>query len=48
MDLDGNKIKEWYGAREAATSLGFSPSSVSRTCRGERKTYKNFTWKFKD
>lgn len=50
LSLDGNIIKEWIGASDAAKILGISQSHISSCCREEygRKTYKGFIWKFKN
>lgn len=46
-DLDGNFIKEWNNAPEAAEYLGCkNASGITRCLRGERFKYKDFIWKF--
>lgn len=45
-DLNENFIKEWSSAYEA-NKYNFNNSGISKCCRGERKKYKNFIWKFK-
>ena len=51
MDLSGNFINEYSTICEAYTSLGVNPktsSHISDCCRGKMKTYKGYTWKYKD
>jgi hypothetical protein len=45
-DSNGNFIKEWSSASEA-NKYNFNNSGISKCCRGERKLYKNFIWRFK-
>lgn len=44
--LDGRLIKIWPSLSEAARQLGLRTGSLTRACRGERKTYKGFIWKY--
>lgn len=45
-DLDGNFIKEWDNACEAAEYLNAkNASGITRCLRGDRYKYKNFIWK---
>jgi len=44
-DLNGNFIKIWDSARQAAKELGFDSSSISKVCRGELTDYKGYKWK---
>ena len=48
-DMKGNEIKEWFGASEAARSLGLIQSHISACCRNlyGRKSIGGFKWKFK-
>lgn len=46
FDLNGNFIKEYGSARHAERILNIK-RGVSKVCRGERKQYCNFLWKFK-
>lgn len=41
-----NVIKEYSSVTSAAKDTGLSYKYIYRVCRGERKTYKNFIWKF--
>lgn len=43
--LDGEFIREWESTQECGRN-GFTQQSVSACCRGERKTYKGFIWKY--
>lgn len=46
-DKDGNFIKEWSHAREAAESLGLSKRAIYECCMGRSKTSGGFIWKRK-
>jgi len=46
-DLNNNLIKTWNSGQEIKKQLNFNASAISKCCRGERKKYKNFIWKFK-
>lgn len=46
-DLDGNHLKDWVSGREIKRELKYNPSAISECCRGLRKTYKKYIWKFK-
>ena len=49
-DLEGNWIRDWDSARQAAEGLGIKYkgiSSVLTSKDGRYRTYKNFIWKFK-
>lgn len=43
-DLEGNFIKEWNNAPEAADALGFKSNGITRCIRGDRFKYKEFIW----
>jgi len=45
-DLQGNFIKEWASAVEAATQLHINRGNISCCCRNERKTAGGFKWKY--
>lgn len=47
-DLDGNFIKEWPTAVEAAEALHIKSKYITSTCRGHQKTYSNMKWRYKD
>lgn len=47
LDLDNNFIKEWKSGQEVKRELGYNASAISECCRGIRKKYKNYIWKFK-
>lgn len=47
-DSEGNFIREWYGANEAAKKLGICQSNIWRILNGDRKTIKGFTFKYKN
>lgn len=46
-DLQGNFVREFPSQTEVERQLGFNQSCVSRVCRGERKYYNGYIWKFK-
>ena len=45
-DLEGNFIREWVSTRECGRN-GYNYSSVAACCRGKRKKYKGFIFKYK-
>ena len=47
-DLDGNFIKEWPTAVEAAEALHIKSKYITSTCRGHQKTYSNMKWRYKN
>ena len=47
-DLDGNFIREWDALIDIQNELGIFSVSVSRVCKGKRKTAGSFKWKYKD
>jgi len=47
IDLEGNVIKEWYGAREASNVLKIKQDCIWNCCHYHRKTYKGYIWIFK-
>lgn len=46
-DLNGDFIKEWNSAEEAAKELNIDSSSIRKCCRGEKKHAYHFVWKNK-
>lgn len=46
-DLNGNLIKEWNSAKDAANSVGIAVQCITAVCRGVNKTSKGFIWKYK-
>lgn len=47
--IDGEFIKEWQSAKEAARCLGYSHSSgIDKSCNAGGKIYKGYIWKRKD
>ncbi|MFX1499407.1 MAG: hypothetical protein ACFFDH_00425 [Promethearchaeota archaeon] len=34
------------GSKEAMRQTGYSQGHISEVCRGEKKTYKSFIWKY--
>ena len=41
-------INEFGGIREAERWTGFYASHISKCCKKEIKSYKNYIWKYKD
>jgi hypothetical protein len=48
MSLDGDFIKEWRCAYHVELEIGYFSTHISNCCRGGKKTYKQFKWKFKN
>lgn len=46
-DLEGNLIKTWDTAVQAAKTLGICDVPIRKCCHGKEKTYKGFIWRFK-
>lgn len=44
--LDGDLVKRWSCAKEAKESLGYSATNIALCCKGERKSYNGFIWKY--
>lgn len=47
IDMSGNIIKEWDGARDASKKLGIKQNCIWACCHHERLTYKGFIWVLK-
>lgn len=45
-DLQGNKIKEWYNAKEITRQLGVDNSNIIKCCKKQRKQCGGFLWKY--
>lgn len=45
---EGEQIREWDSIKEAATSIGISPSTISKVLRGKNKSGGGFVWKYKN
>jgi hypothetical protein len=46
-DINNNIIKEWNSGQEIVKTLNYNATGISECCRGIRKQYKSFIWKFK-
>ena len=46
--MDGSFIKEWDKISDINKDLGFKKIPIYRVCSGERKSFKDFIWKFKE
>lgn len=45
-DLDGNLLNTYESAKWIKRNLGYDDRSISRACKGERKTAYGFIWKY--
>lgn len=48
LTKDGEFVREWKSAAEAAESFGFSSANICNCCKGKAKTAGGFKWKYKD
>lgn len=46
-DLNGNLLNEYNSTQEVKRLLGYNQGNVAECCRGIRKTYKGFVWRYK-
>ena len=46
-DLEGNFIREWKSATQAAKELGFKNGSISKVCKRNKGTVYGYIWKYK-
>ena len=46
ISLDGSFSKVWDCTKDITDQLGYHGPSIRRCCRGERKTYKGYFWKY--
>ena len=44
--VDGNLINRFDSALQAAKQFGFDRGSIADCCRGKRKTYRKYIWKY--
>ena len=44
--LDGELVKVWNSAHEAARELGFSQGNITMCCQGKRRTHKGYKWSY--
>ena len=47
LDMDGNIIKEWISAIDAANYVKGNNANIATVCRGRQKTAYGFRWKYK-
>ena len=45
---DGTFIKTWIGASQVMKELGIDKSSISRVCKGKKKSAGGFKWSYKE
>ena len=45
-DLNGNLIRVWDYIKQASEELGINKESISKCCRGKRKTAGGFIWRY--
>lgn len=48
FSLDGNRLKDFPSAMEAASEIGGCNSSIGKCARGKQKTSGGYVWKFTD
>lgn len=46
LDMDDRIIKLWDCAKNAAIEMGIDAANICRCCKGKKKCYKNFKWKY--
>jgi group I intron endonuclease len=46
LDLQGNFIRRFWGAKEAKVLLGISNCHISQCCNGQRKTAGGYMWRY--
>lgn len=46
--IDGAMVATFESIKNAAETLGLDDGNISRCCKGLRKTYRGFVWKYKD
>lgn len=47
-DKQMNCIQEWDSAMSASQDLNIDASAITKCCRGKKKTYKGYIWKYKN
>jgi len=47
LDLNGEYVKEWESAKDAAISLNIKIQNITACCRDEKKTAYKFIWRYK-
>jgi hypothetical protein len=48
IDLYGNIVNEWYGAREASKKLGINQPAIQRCCKRKMLIFNKYIWLFVD
>ena len=43
---DGELVRGWDCAQDVQTAMGYKVCGIQRVCRGERKTYMGYIWRF--
>lgn len=46
LDMDGNYIKTFQSAKDAAKEIGTSPSSITKCCKGKKGSHHNLKWRY--
>lgn len=46
FDMEGNFVKQWSCAAEAARELGFNFKNISACCNGTKRTHRGYVWRF--
>lgn len=45
--LDGKFVAEYLSTMDVRRKLGFDNGNISKCCNGKQKTYKGYTWRYK-
>ncbi len=48
LDMEGNFIRSWEKAMDAATALGASKQNIGAVCKGRRESCKGFLWRYQN
>ena len=48
LTKSGELVKEWECAKEAVLALGYKTNKIGDCCKGIRKTFMGFKWRYKD
>lgn len=48
LTLEGEPIREWSSAEEAANTLSIHASNITRVCKGKAMTTAGYKWKYTD
>lgn len=48
LTLNDEFVKQWDSARQAGRELNIHSTDITKCCKGKRKTYKGFKWRYVD